>query len=520
MAQSYKLAKSYVGQGFADEFGKFLYQGRPNRFSVVAAIVLAVELTNYALVSYVSRADATNKGMLSYNGSSFTMGVDAAGAVSARGRDSVRISSKDRFNDGIYILDLAHMPVGCGTWPAYWTTTEHGWPAGGEIDILEGANALPVINSTAWTATTNLKSPSLNTLPPNADTSSLHTSSGCFLSASNQSGTIKTTACDAKIDNNIGCGIEYSNATSPSLGLQFNQQNGGWYVMWRDVQGSGGIYIWFWGRNDAGVPQEIKDGSFSGDVSATSWGVPSANFSIPDCKKDFNDHVIVFNIALCGDYTAASYTATGCPGSCPSFVMSNPLAFADAYFTMNSLRVFTSDGKIASKAGSDGLSTGALAGIVVGAVVGAIILIAGLVWYLRRKRRDAATARTLAPGAMNNASMSSVTSATDTDKDEGAYRMPVLLPGETPTTRAKAPGRKVPPASSAAPATQGSKASSSRKGYAPAATSDGRSPSRAQPPTFVAKPQKPQNKSTASANPAFAFSKDPTKDKFRPGWAV
>jgi hypothetical protein len=48
---------------------------------------------------------------------------------------------------------------------------EHHWPRGGEIDILEGANALPVINSTAWTATTNLKSPTLNTLPPNADTS-------------------------------------------------------------------------------------------------------------------------------------------------------------------------------------------------------------------------------------------------------------------------------------------------------------------------------------------------------------
>lgn len=27
----------------------------------------------------------------------------------------------------------------------------------------------------------------------------------------------------------------------------------------------------------------------------------AANFTIPDCKKDFNDHVIVFNIALCGD---------------------------------------------------------------------------------------------------------------------------------------------------------------------------------------------------------------------------
>ncbi|KAJ9096322.1 hypothetical protein QFC21_005142 [Naganishia friedmannii] len=74
------------------------------------------------------------------------MAVDAKNVASGRGRDSVRISSKDRFND------------------------EHHWPNGGEIDILEGANGLPAENSTAWSATANLKSPSSG-FPPNADTS-------------------------------------------------------------------------------------------------------------------------------------------------------------------------------------------------------------------------------------------------------------------------------------------------------------------------------------------------------------
>ena len=58
---------------------------------------------------------------------------------SARGRDSVRISSLTAYNDSVIVLDLAHMPAGCATWPAFWTLSQQGpWPNGGEIDIIEG----------------------------------------------------------------------------------------------------------------------------------------------------------------------------------------------------------------------------------------------------------------------------------------------------------------------------------------------------------------------------------------------
>ena len=57
----------------------------------------------------------------------------------ARGRDSVRISSQTAYGDSAIVLDLAHMPAGCGTWPAFWTLSKNGpWPNGGEIDIIEG----------------------------------------------------------------------------------------------------------------------------------------------------------------------------------------------------------------------------------------------------------------------------------------------------------------------------------------------------------------------------------------------
>lgn len=58
----------------------------------------------------------------------------------ARGRDSIRVKSKEAYSESLLVLDLAHMPEGCATWPAWWTLSRNGpWPRGGEIDILEGA---------------------------------------------------------------------------------------------------------------------------------------------------------------------------------------------------------------------------------------------------------------------------------------------------------------------------------------------------------------------------------------------
>lgn len=63
-------------------------------------------------------------------------------AVNGPGRASVRIETKKTYNDGLYIVDVKHMPGGiCGTWPAFWSLGEdHQWPIDGEIDIIEGVN--------------------------------------------------------------------------------------------------------------------------------------------------------------------------------------------------------------------------------------------------------------------------------------------------------------------------------------------------------------------------------------------
>ncbi|WVQ88696.1 hypothetical protein IAS59_002433 [Cryptococcus gattii] len=77
-------------------------------------------------VNYMSKSEGQSSGLL----------LGEAGTV---------LGLKAKINlqtSGVYILDLNHMPVGCGTWPAFWTVVKSDWPVGGEIDFLEGANGL------------------------------------------------------------------------------------------------------------------------------------------------------------------------------------------------------------------------------------------------------------------------------------------------------------------------------------------------------------------------------------------
>jgi hypothetical protein len=40
---------------------------------------------------------------------------DQHNSILGKGRDSVRLVSNDEYGDGVYIFDINHMPVGCGT---------------------------------------------------------------------------------------------------------------------------------------------------------------------------------------------------------------------------------------------------------------------------------------------------------------------------------------------------------------------------------------------------------------------
>ncbi|KDQ55868.1 glycoside hydrolase family 16 protein, partial [Jaapia argillacea MUCL 33604] len=289
-------------------------------------------------VDYVNQTTALATNLTYATHTKFYMSADSTSIIptSSRGRPSIRISSQDTFADSIIVLDLAHMPEGCSTWPAFWTLssgTHGGWPNGGEIDIIEGVN----------NQATNL--------------ASLHTTSNCQMPQNRiQSGSTTSTNCDVAFNYNQGCGVSF--AGDETYGSGFNKAGGGWYVMMRDGEG---VKVWFWSRNDPRTPLEVREGWDDIVGGGLLWGIPQAYFpmysldshqgpldslSPPSggCEYEdhFDEHRMVFDLTFCGDWAGSVWSTSGCgTGTCEDYVNNNPEAFANAYWEVNSIRVYT-----------------------------------------------------------------------------------------------------------------------------------------------------------------------------------
>lgn len=310
-ATTFVLKDKYVGYDF---FGAFQWE--------------TFDDPTHGRVNYVDLQTAQKNNLTQATDSKFIMRADTSKVVGPndRGRDSIRISSWAAYADSVIVLDIQHMPEGCGTWPAFWTLSQKGpWPNGGEIDIIEGVN---------------LQSKNIATL---------HTASSCTMpSARFQSGTTVSTNCDANANFNQGCGTQSSDGFS--YGTLFNNVGGGYYVMARTADT--GVRVWFWRRDDPGVPAAVAQKGLLNDVFGDTpvitpdptWGPPMAFFPMGDfCDYDshFDAHIVVFDLTFCGDWAGTDFLLSGCGGTCDDFVNNNPDAFDKAYWEINSLHVFT-----------------------------------------------------------------------------------------------------------------------------------------------------------------------------------
>ena len=117
----YKLIERQVGESFFDYYD--FYDG-------------ADSLGSAGYNTYVSKNRAKQIGIINATTEASKEFVFMKSASTNKGpREAVRLEGKRRFNRGLFVLDLDHMPACPGCWPAYWLTDEDHWPDHGEIDI-------------------------------------------------------------------------------------------------------------------------------------------------------------------------------------------------------------------------------------------------------------------------------------------------------------------------------------------------------------------------------------------------
>lgn len=170
-------------------------------------------------------------------------------------------------------------------------TNGPNWPNGGEIDVIEGVNDQATNQMT------------------------VHTGSACTLDtayASSFTGHVLGTNCLSTQQSNAGCAISDSNSTS--FGYGFNQGGGGVFaVVWDN---SSGIGIWFFPRSK--IPSNIT----SHKINLQNWGKPVGFWSSATCNltENFYSHSLILDTTICGDWAGATYSSSGCPGTCSQMV--------------------------------------------------------------------------------------------------------------------------------------------------------------------------------------------------------
>ncbi|WVR03650.1 hypothetical protein IAU60_000645 [Kwoniella sp. DSM 27419] len=298
----YSLSRSWTGDQFFDGFNWMTFddptKGRSN---------------------YVDLATARAEGLSYASGDTFTIRVDTYNVVdaSSRGRDSVRMHSKETFGDGLLVTDVSHIPTGCAVWPAVWTNSRAGpWPAGGEVDIVEGLYGINENYSN--------------------DLFSLHTTAECRMPQNHSRGEGRVGNLDCR--GGTGCGV-YGRGRK-SFGVNFNNQGGGVFVMRRSM--TIGFAFWFFSRGDT-IPEGLSSGANS--LNEADLGPPLANFPNYNCDfpKYFDQHEIIINIALSGGWAGGPpWNGSKCAGdvgwTADNFVDKNPQAFTDAYWDLKGMR--------------------------------------------------------------------------------------------------------------------------------------------------------------------------------------
>eukprot|EP00439_Symbiodinium_sp_Y106_P041969 s3579_g5.t1 len=350
----YQRSESYMGQDF---FGHFTFYTGAD--------------PTHGTVKFLDEAAAWNDKLLSISDSRVLIRSDNTTVVpDGEGRKALRIESKTRYNGGLFVVEMDHVPTACGAWPAFWMfgdDAQHVWPRWGEFDIWEAIHT------------------------QNAATTTLHTRENCDQRAVNEGidfqgqgwsvGTQSNKAkncwvhANAEYDNQ-GCGQKLQDG---SAGPKFNVQGGGTFIAEWDPVVNKRLRTWFFPKG-----QEPEMGN---NPNPDTFGMPNSFFTLNEkwCTSGhFHNMRMVFDVTFCGDYAGGTFHSS-CPEiqmSCAEYVRSKPSAFSEAFWSIRRLDVYQSRAVQALTGEQPGTAwTAILASLAAVALLGVV-----LYYYCSRQR--------------------------------------------------------------------------------------------------------------------------------------
>lgn len=268
-------------------------------------------------------------------------------------RNSIRLEGLKRYNRGLFIIDIRHMPAGCGSWPAFWLTDEANWPVNGEFDIVEGVNTQSVVK----TALHSTQVCTMDDIPLGVKTGVWDTAQG----VPKKNGELDMTKREARdcfvYDPHqwLNQGCVAMSERDDTLGVPLNNNGGGVFVLeWDPVNRH--IKSWVFSPHKD-VPDNLRESMDTASLEPhmrvrpdpTKWDLPYAYFSIGEgtnCNANhFKNMHLVFNMALCGT-VAGNRFFLDCPelnekyGSCENYIDADTPAMQELYWKIRGVYVY------------------------------------------------------------------------------------------------------------------------------------------------------------------------------------
>ena len=174
-------------------------------------------------------------------------------------RNSIQLEGKKCYNRGLFIVDLAHMPTGCGIWPSIFLAGKTNYPTSSEISILEGINRQTSAKTTLYATkeTCHMDDDASNMMTGFWDPKGGNEDFGTGADPSSLRTEVENCYATSSREKRFGEGCTAVDDHNDTSGHPLNAKGGGVYVLEWDPTNSV-IRSWVFSPH-AVVPSNLKD---------------------------------------------------------------------------------------------------------------------------------------------------------------------------------------------------------------------------------------------------------------------